>query len=192
MLSEEQAGFFNRMVKEPVGKVDEEALFSASLEILFDETKLLYGAIDIVDACVDPKFQTSIKCVSLEEAGTVEPHKMRRFWIVTTDLHTIDDTGNAVSGSRAKQFHVEEHLCLLSGCSCQAYVNMLKAKSGKIPMCEHLLAVRLSTQLGGDFIKHELVGREKFTEQMHFFSAQQICKPTGGGGGGARATTFTT
>ena len=46
--------------------------------------------------------------VSLDEAGK-EPYKMRRFWIVTTDVHTVSDTSNTVSGSRAKQFYIEEH-----------------------------------------------------------------------------------
>ena len=136
----------------------------------------MYQAMDILDACADPKFQTSIKCVSLDEAGK-EPYKMRRFWIVTTDVRTVSDTSNTVSGSRAKQFYIEEHLCLLGGCSCQSYVNMLKANSGKIPMCEHLLAVRLGTQLGGELIKTELVSAEIFTEQMHFHAKAAICKP---------------
>lgn len=177
MLSEEQAAFFDSMVKGPVGKVDANSLYSASLEMLFDEDALMYQAIDILDACADPKFQTSIKCICLDEAG-IEPYKMRRFWIVTTDVHTISDSGNSVSGSRAKQFHMEDHMCLLSGCSCPSYVNMLKANSGKIPMCEHLLAVRLGTQLGGDLIKTELLSKERFTEQMEIHSKAAICKPS--------------
>lgn len=175
MLSEEQVVFFDRMVKEPVGKVEPEALYAASLEMLFDENVLLYKAIDILDACADPNFQSFIKCVRLDEAG-VELHKSRRFWVVCIDIKTVGDTNNPDSGSKArKTVTTEEHMCLISGCSCQSYVDMCKANSGRVIMCEHLLAIRLGTQL--EHVICEGLPPDKFTESYQQAAKSAIVSP---------------
>ena len=154
MLSDDQADFFNSLLRHSQGEVVHELLYRAALDVLVGQESLLWKAVDILDACADPAWKSHIKLVQLEG------DKAHCYWIVRTDVET-----NAADCSDVREASIQEHMCLITGCSCSSFADLSQAKSGKEVMCEHMLAVRLATCMGL-ISEREALGAEKFSEAM--------------------------
>ena len=155
MLSNDQADFFNSFLTTSDAEVIHEHLYRAAYDVLCGQESLLWKAADILDACADPSWKSKIKLIQLEG------DKCHRFWIVLTDVETYVDAGS----SEVREASPEEHMCLMTGCSCSSFADLARAKSGKEVMCEHMLAVRLATYMGlvGERV---VLNPDRFSDEM--------------------------
>ena len=166
MLTDDQADFFNSLLSPMPGAVVHEYLYRAALDVLVGQEALLWKAVDILDACGDPAWKSHMKVIQLEG------DKEHRYWIVRTDVET-----NAADCSDVREASIQEHMCLLTGCSCASFADLSRAKSGKEVMCEHMLAVRLAPCMGL-INEREALGAEKYSEALKaatliYFNGQQ-------------------